>query len=749
MGTNYSMSEHPATPRRGTETQPLEPTSESFKATEAGEFRIYLPKVQHPGGLAPGLNGRVAKITLMKDGLYFLPVGDIAAALEVSESRVRSVLEDGNVLLTRGGQPVAYLRAEGNSGIYFYGEGIDSIYTRENVYWLAEGQGLQMEQMEGEGPDPVNNEDTFLETLHLEQEHWALTALFNDPEADYWLWDSIISGSPALGSKSFTLTSDGAISAGGATLSVHLQGATDTGAKPDHHVIVRLNGTQVGGGQWDGTNGYDLALSFEQALLNDGDNTVEVIGVLDAGVTYSIFYVDSFDLSYHRRYRAEGGVLLSGGESHPVVTIGGFSDAAILLFDVTDPVEPRIVKATTVDVHGSEYRVSFVPETSEALYLAVSMEGLSAPVSVSADVPSDLKASNNRADYVMIVPTELKQAAQALADYRQGQGLETMIVDLEDIYDEFNNGISDPGAIQEFIAYAYQEWDLSPSYVVLVGKGTYDYKDHQGHGDNLVPPILVTTPYHGLFASDNQYVDVSGADGVTEIAIGRLPVVTVEELEGFLAKLIAYEAAGEGAWRGHVLMLADDPDEGGNFPQDSDALLSLLPGQYTSERIYLSEVPIGDARQRLLDGIDQGAVLVNYIGHAGLDRFAQEGLLLTGDVGSMTNGERLPVMTAMTCGMGRYELPGYMTLGEALVLKGDGGTVAVWAPTGLSMNSPARVLEEEWMRAIFEEGETILGEVVVRALEGYAASGEMPYLLDIYNLLGDPATRIKIIPGGS
>ena len=48
--------------------------------------------------------------------------------------------------------------------------------------------------------------------------------------------------------------------------------------------------------------------------------------------------------------------------------------------------------------------------------------------------------------------------------------------------------------------------------------------------DNLLPPLMAATP-HGLFASDNRFADVEGDDGVPEMAIGRLPVVTSDELD--------------------------------------------------------------------------------------------------------------------------------------------------------------------------------------------------------------------------
>ena len=217
------------------------------------------------------------------------------------------MINNNQLLLTNQGKNVAYLSSSDNSGIYFYGEGIDSIYTRENIYWLEKGSGLQMEIITGTGPDPSIGGETFTETLHFEEDHWAATALFDDPQSDYWLWDYIVAGDSGLGSKTFNIKANGvASSSESATLSVHLQGDTNTSADPDHHVVISLNGTKIGGDGdwWDGIKAHTLESSFSQSLLNEGDNNIMVTGLLDTGAPYSIFYVDSFDLSYQRYYQA-------------------------------------------------------------------------------------------------------------------------------------------------------------------------------------------------------------------------------------------------------------------------------------------------------------------------------------------------------------------------------------------------------------------------------------------------------------
>jgi hypothetical protein len=306
--------------------------------------------------------------------------------------------------------------------------------------------------------------------------------------------------------------------------------------------------------------------------------------------------------------------------------------------------------------------------------------------------------------------------------------------------DEFNHGIYHPEAIRDFLIHAYRAWDRAPGFVVLAGEGNYDYLNRQGHGDNLVPPLMVGTPW-GLFPTDNRYADVAGDDGVPEMAIGRLPVVTPSELEALTAKIAAYESDLRYRDR-NVLFLADNPDEAGDFPSDSDALAATLPPETPTDRISLSDQTLAGARQMLFEGIDSGVFLLNYIGHGGVDRLADEGLFLVSDVAALANDDRLPILTAMSCMVGQFGLPGYDGLSESLVLRQGGGAIAVWAATGMSVNDQALPLDRQFINDLLASEIPTIGEIVVNtvAAEG---GGLSRYMLDIYNLQGDPALRVR------
>jgi hypothetical protein len=254
-------------------------------------------------------------------------------------------------------------------------------------------------------------------------------------------------------------------------------------------------------------------------------------------------------------------------------------------------------------------------------------------------------------------------------------------------------------------------------------------------------PLRMVPTIFGLSVSDTYFADVNG-DHVPEIAIGRLPVLTQQELQTVIGKIMTYEATT----CKHAILVADNLDDAaGNFTADSRVLEALFPQPpYTLTKIYLDEpLDVDTARYLLFSAINSGALYLNYIGHAGILELTADGLLSTDDLEYLTNQSKLPVMTAMTCSMGDFSIPGLTTLGEGLLLKDGGGVAAVWSPTGLSDDSQAAILNREFYRAIFRGGKKVLGDAVRQAFNVYKITGSLPFMIDIYNILGDPAMRLR------
>jgi len=651
----------------------------------------------------------------------------------------------GNLLLTNQGSPVAYT-IDAGGGVLFYGQASTSIYSRDNVYWLSAGRGVLMRTASGGNPTSTGSPSAaFANTVHSEQEAFAATTVPANPDSDYWYWDYLIAGDPASGSKSFTATAPN-VTTGGGSVTVHLAGALAA----QNHVQVSLNGTPLGDTTWPGAVPH--AATFPVTGWNTaGANTVGLTAVLDPGVSSSIVYLQSIDAGYPRSYTALGDALSFTGSGNSPVTVSGFSGPAISVFDVSKPRLPAVLNGTLIDTVGGGSRVTLVPSTATTSYFAAGPGAVLAPAWTKA-VPNVFAARQpSGADYLILTTSDLAAAANSLAALRAAQGLRTAVVDVADVMNAFNFGQSSPHALQTFLRFVRVTWNPVPRYVVLAGAGTFDYLDNQGFGGNLVPPLMVNTA-DGLFASDSHLADVDGS-GVPAFAIGRLPVASAAELQAYADKVAEYEGNPGGSWAAQALMLADEtgPNDGvTNFAGDSTDLAATLPPGYAPQQIVVTPGGVAGARGALFSGLAAGAGLVNYVGHAGLDRLSPEGLLTTADVPTMSQGPRLPVLAALTCSVNRFDVPGFSPLGQLAALQPHGGAIVVWSSSGSSVHPEGKALGRMFTYALADPANLRFGDVVQEALKRYARSQGLVETLQLYTVLGDPAILLKpVTPPGS
>lgn len=678
-----------------------------------------------------------AQIPVRQDGLFYASVARLAEALGNTEENVRKWLRNEKLELTTAGKDVAWLPAADEAGILFYGEAIDSLYTLDNIYRLRSNQkGKVMEESSAKdkAPDPVAAGD-FDDTITAEQDIFAATVVSTDPESDYWYWEGFIGGGDPICSsknwntKCFTVRLPDV--ADGGKLKVFLKGAVSG----THSVQVSINGQTLGEGTWSDLADYELRLSVTGAQLQSGDNDIKIRALGDSA---NIFYVDRIEMKYRRLARATDDRLTLKAESDGPLAVDGFSTADIYVFDIGNLRKPVYITHTTVTPGTVGQSVTFTAEQGRR-YLVLTGAAITSatPAPMTA---ADLQSSSDPVDYLIIVPPALVDAAQTLADYRQGKGLSSRVVGTDEIYDSYNWGVASPHAVRDFLRDAFHNWGVR--YVVLVGIGSFDYRDLGGKGEPQAPTLMTSTP-NGLFGCDNCLVDFDG-DGAPDMAIGRIPAASVVDLQTYLAKVEAYEKGTVSLYQAGAMLLADKPDSAaGYFPQDSDWVAELLPSGIAVTRIYLDQQAIGAARSLLFEGMNRGTGWVNYLGHGGADRFSAAGLLTWDDMGTLNSVGPLPVVSALTCAANRFEVPRYASLGEQLILDADGGAIAVWAPTGMSLNEPALRLNRSLFAAVFQQQMPTLGEAIQQALQDNIRRQDMPtYMLRIYSLLGDSALQL-------
>lgn len=680
------------------------------------------------------------RIEVTKPGFYHLDAATIAKELRVSQTEAARLISTKGFKLTNQGRTVAYLAAKDGSALYFYGQSFETVYTSTNVYWLTKGAGALMINAKAVSTRAALA-TSFVDTIHYEQNLLVAPAAFHNPEADYTLWSFQVAGEtdpdyPYPAAQSFAMAAPDANTAAKARLDVFLQGMTETGDGNDHHVVISVNSSKVGEATWSGHTAKTVSCTIPTGVLVAGDNTVVVEAIVDAGVPYNHIAVDSFDLAYTRSTTAVAGQLLMKAAATAPVQVGGLSSKPAYVLDLSTPLTPKIVPQSGSAADGSWLKFN---ATAGRQYLVADAAGALDPDAVIGTTAPALATGG--AQYVIITTDALREQAQVLADYRaSAAGWKTKVVTIDEVYDAFSNGIATPRAIQSFITTARSRWSPALRYVVLAGEGTYDYQNFMGYNDCMVPTMLTDTP-DGLAPSDVMLADVMGSDGVPEIAIGRIPALTAEELANAVAKIKDYEAAS-GQPKRSVLFVADDADDGGDFAASSDLLATAAEAAGLDvDKAYLGHAALDVVRGQLLSTLQSGALMVNYVGHGGWDILAEEEVLAGWD--DLPSSSCPPVLTALTCFIGCYADTGYDSLSEVLVKSAGSGAVAVWSPSTFESNGDSVKLGLSFHQKLFgTSGAQSLGDIIKAAAASAARNGVSLKTLRTYNLLGDPALQM-------
>lgn len=463
------------------------------------------------------------------------------------------------------------------------------------------------------------------------------------------------------------------------------------------------------------------------------------------------------------------------------------------VYDVSDPLSPTVI---TLDA------ARFTAEAGHAYFVFGSGENVTTAMLEAYSPSADLTAAYN-VDAVYVAPQAWLAALEPLLVHRRANGVSAVSVPAEMIYAQFGHGQISPSAIREYLRYAYSSWTTRPRGVVLVGDATYDMRDYKGWGFPMIlPPYMADidpfnadTANYGETTCETCFAQLDFQnpldDALPDLIFGRLPASTLEQLENYAGKLIGYETSTTddhaGTWRSRVAYVADDAiridgsvDPAGNFwriAEDSIDQQNFYvavrrwyydPSGALGNVSYAARAPSGTSNPPY-EGtraiFEEGAVLINYIGHSSWNRIGDLGrpdlynnlMLHQDDADTLANGGRLPVMLMMTCFTGAYTYaysdPAYgthlNTAFEERMVMAQNGAIASWGSTGLGVAHGHDVLLHGFYSTLWGNGGTakVLGDL---AHGGYAAlfdASQVDHrtaLIHMYMITGDPFMRPRV-----
>jgi len=631
-------------------------------------------------------------------------------------------------------------------------------YTDENAYWLTWGNPqaapLRMSTTDVTPTGSGQAVSTTRKRGHFEQN----TEYVSDEEEGYqsvpddWIWEEI-SGTPGVQeSEDFNFNMNYLAGAGTDSIRVEIYGVPKFTA---HKVQLSVNGRMI----------YEIEFTSRFAHrtpwiplgagdLRNGVNTLAVTLPKDEpALDEDAIYFGWFEVNTVNRLEGSGsGYIFEGhaGEGESLYELRVPSLSNPLAFDITDPYSPRELVGFVSE--GDSLFFKTADSSPPATFAVLDRSLLKLPSSIAIKGILGLKNAGMGADYVIITGNELISQAQRLAEFRrENNGFSTEVVSTEDIYEEFSGGLMDVTAIRDFLAWTFENWDPAPEWAVLFGDGHLDYKGYTTFGSskpNIVPPYV----YRDL-AIEDWFVRLDpGYD--PDMFYGRIPVQNEEQAKVAVDKIIKYEREPEqGAWRSRVLITSDDcfrnrdcetlPHTG----QSEDVDKRITP-EFKRVKVYLIDYPFDPPEtglykpagtQELIKQWNNGAILVNYVGHGSYNRWAHEKIFYgPTDMSLLNNGRRLPLVIAASCSIGHFDHFLFDSMVEDFMVEPGRGAIASFAATRVTYPDPNREMNNAIVDTLFREpyNAPYLGVAAVRAKIEITGGNSRRY-----TLFGDPATR--------
>jgi len=699
------------------------PAGTPLKASRAATQRDFVPDPRASEAQRLLASQPAIKIHVKEEGWYRVTQPDLVAA-GLDSGIIPGYLQlfvDGKEqpMYVIGGEDASF---DAPDYIEFYGTGIDTPSTDTRVYWVVVGSrpGKRIQVSGAQGGR--TGASSFRYTVERKDRTIYFAALKNGETDNFF--GPVISTTPL--DQILNISHPDPLLPGNALLEIALQGVTTV----PHRVKVLFNEVDLGELIFNGRSHKSARWALEQSLLLEGENLVTLVA--QEGET-DMSLVDDIRLTYWRTNTAEEDMLRLTARVRQQVTIDGFTKSQIRVMDITNPDSIRELEGV-MEQNGVSYSVRVsAPASGTRTLLAFTEDMARGPVSITANQTSAWSQFREGADLVIISHRDFIESLRTLKTLREEEGWSVVIADVEDIYDEFSFGQKNSWAIRNFLLRAKTYWRKKPRFVLLVGDASFDPRNYLDLGDfDFVPTKIVETDAMET-ASDDWFADFNG-DGIPEMALGRLPVRTVEEASLVVSKIVGY-GQGAGGVMKDVVLVADE-NEGYDFEAVIHRLGDLFPPDMEVMEILRGQG--GDPKSDLLSRLNQGPLLVNYFGH-GSEEIWRGSLLTSDDAGLLTNGSRLSFFANVTCLNGIFHDIYAESLAEALLKAQHGGAVAVWASSGLCEADGQARLNQRLIRLLFNEKELTLGEATVKA----KASVHDMDIRRTYILFGDPTTRLK------
>lgn len=454
------------------------------------------------------------------------------------------------------------------------------------------------------------------------------------------------------------------------------------------------------------------------------------------------------------------------------------SNKSIIIWDVSISSIPKAVVLNS-EVGG----YSFNYETDTLREFAVSSElDFYSPIFEGPILKQNLHGLD-WAKFIIVTPDDFIEPANRLAEIHRKIGEKVHVITLSQIYNEFSSGCVDPTAIKRCMKMFYDRFGDDSvrclQNLLLFGDGSFDPKNRIANNNYWVPTYqflnsedhlnaMVSDDYFGILADDGSIYDKDSM----QIGVGRLLISSLKIANEQIAKIEQYlrdgivsdsiDCCGEntntsfGDWRTNVVQIADDEEDGYFIHNDAEPqsqLVQLNNPELNINKVYcdvFKQITMAggerypDVNRTIDNAINNGALLINYIGHGGEVGAAEERIITIPQINSWSNFSKLCLFVSSTCEFTKYDDPSRVSAGEWLSLNPNGGAIALMTTTRPVYFSVNTATGSSFYKHVFERDAQNLpltfGEIL-RRTKNMVNSDVNKHS---FTLIGDPALRIAL-----
>lgn len=747
-----------------------------LNAEAAHTWRTLPPEVLQAATTELPLGTDTYKISLNEDGIYQVCQEELeAAGMDVAS------VNPADIQMLYRGEPVSYqfigdadASFESGECVRFFGWAFagprtEKQFVTENIYWLwAGGNPSTITSTVNSTTGTIKRSVWFTETREPELSFfstWTDDWPEFDNEPDAWYWDRI-GGNTSQATYTITVPHPDLSAPTFRYLAEFTSRANND--FPDtvaYTVTTSFNNSPTSATRgWTGRKNYNIGQTLATTYLLSQTNDVHLQLDMEDHL-----YLNRITVEYMRFLNTDTDQLLFTDEAggNPLA-VAGFSSDQALVWEVTDPLHPTAVEMNGGVSGANPYTYTFgLDHPAGTRFIATTAAQLKPVLSISQYTPASLNPADLRADWVAITHPSLLTETLQLAAHRGQEaygGLDTHVVLIDDLINQYGYGLPLPTAVHDYLTYALGNWIVAPSYVVMVGDATVnprqlDCLEGCATWDITAPHLVLTDlqfvdRYQGLVPTDNTFVMLAGNDVLPDMAIGRIAAETAAHVSNALNKISVYEDNPYQGLPAQFLFVADNNDDGGFFCQENAQTIPHIIG-YPTESLCMGTPAYPDVnaiRAAMFPRINGGLHVLNYRGHGSVNRWATELIMTTDDItsGWWDNAGKPNLILSADCLDGHFAWPGLLAISETS-LRYDlndqaQGSAGMWSSSGLGLTSEHTVLHKGFYDGLFQAYGRTFGNAANYAKVQYMAGNNHESEVYTFIVHGDPAMLLYWAP---